>query len=120
MPALSPFSKSRLPILKTHSEEAGVELLNLLVGMLNDGRLTDVEIKMLRDWLAANRTFDLPAIAFLAETLTDQKVRFALLPGEWRPDSDELTATMKLKRAAILHKYADEIDALYRDSRQSS
>jgi long-chain acyl-CoA synthetase len=50
----------------------------------------------------------------------EQIKRFALLPGEWRPDSDELTATMKLKRAAILHKYADEIDALYRDSRQSS
>ena len=47
-----------------------------------------------------------------------QKIRRAMA---W-PDSElpRTEGTRKLKRAAILHKYADEIDALYRDSRQSS
>ena len=38
---------------------------------------------------------------------------FAMLTDEWRPDSDELTPTMKLKRRPIAHKYADQIEALY-------
>jgi long-chain acyl-CoA synthetase len=45
----------------------------------------------------------------------EQIKRFRLLPGEWQPSGDELTPTMKLKRAAITEKYAAEIDALYRD-----
>ena len=43
----------------------------------------------------------------------EQLKRFTVLPGEWLPDSDELTPTMKLKREAIAAKYADTIDALY-------
>jgi long-chain acyl-CoA synthetase len=39
--------------------------------------------------------------------------RFAILPTEWQPDSDELTPTMKLKRRGVLAKYADEIEKLY-------
>ncbi len=39
--------------------------------------------------------------------------RFAILPTEWQPDSDELTPTMKLKRRGVLTKYADDIEALY-------
>jgi long-chain acyl-CoA synthetase len=39
--------------------------------------------------------------------------RFAVLGDEWQPDSDELTATLKLKRRAVLAKYAAEIDTLY-------
>jgi long-chain acyl-CoA synthetase len=39
--------------------------------------------------------------------------KFAILPTEWPPDSDELTPTMKLKRRGVLTKYADEIEALY-------
>ena len=38
---------------------------------------------------------------------------FAILPGEWLADSDELTPTMKLKRRPIEQKYAAQIDALY-------
>jgi long-chain acyl-CoA synthetase len=44
----------------------------------------------------------------------EQVRRWTLLPGEWLPDSDELTATMKLRRRVIASKYASEIDALYR------
>jgi len=33
--------------------------------------------------------------------------------GDWLPGGDELTATMKLKRAPIAAKYAPEIDAMY-------
>jgi long-subunit acyl-CoA synthetase (AMP-forming) len=43
----------------------------------------------------------------------EQIKRFAILPCDWLPDSDELTPTMKLKRKPIAQKYAAEIDALY-------
>ena len=43
----------------------------------------------------------------------EQIKRFAVLPADWLPDSDELTPTLKLKRRTIAHKYATQIDALY-------
>jgi long-chain acyl-CoA synthetase len=43
----------------------------------------------------------------------EQIKRFAILTGEWLPDTDELTPTMKLKRRPIEHKYAAQIAALY-------
>ena len=43
----------------------------------------------------------------------EQVKAFAVLSAEWMPDSEELTATMKLKRRAIHEKYATEIDGLY-------
>ncbi|MEU4226978.1 AMP-dependent synthetase/ligase [Nonomuraea sp. NPDC026600] len=43
----------------------------------------------------------------------EQIKRFRLLAGDWSPDGDELTPTMKLKRRTIERKYADEIEALY-------
>lgn len=39
--------------------------------------------------------------------------RFAILDHEWALDSDEVTATMKLKRDRILDIYASIIDSLY-------
>jgi long-subunit acyl-CoA synthetase (AMP-forming) len=45
----------------------------------------------------------------------EQVKRFRIVDGEWEPGGDELTPTMKLKREPIAAKYADEIDALYRD-----
>ena len=36
-----------------------------------------------------------------------------ILPTFWAPGSDELTPTLKLRRAPIARKYADQIDALY-------
>jgi len=39
--------------------------------------------------------------------------RFAILPAEWTPESEELTPTLKLKRRVVLSKYAAEIDDLY-------
>jgi long-subunit acyl-CoA synthetase (AMP-forming) len=39
--------------------------------------------------------------------------RFAILPLDWWPGSDELTPTRKLKRKPISTKYADEIDWMY-------
>jgi long-subunit acyl-CoA synthetase (AMP-forming) len=43
----------------------------------------------------------------------EQIKRFKLLGSEWQPGGDELTLTHKLKRRAILEKYATEIEALY-------
>jgi long-chain acyl-CoA synthetase len=40
--------------------------------------------------------------------------RFAIVPGEWTAESEELTPTMKLKRRVIHAKYAELIDSLYR------
>ena len=45
----------------------------------------------------------------------EQIKRFRILDGEWEPGGDELTPTMKLRRRPIAEKYADEIEALYRD-----
>ena len=39
--------------------------------------------------------------------------RFVLLGEEWLPDSEQLTATMKLKRRGVHRVYADVIDSLY-------
>ena len=43
----------------------------------------------------------------------EQVRRFVLLPGEWLPDSEELTPMMKLRRRPIAAKYAAEIEGLY-------
>jgi long-subunit acyl-CoA synthetase (AMP-forming) len=43
----------------------------------------------------------------------EQIKRYAILPTDWLPDSEELTPTMKLKRRPITAKYAAEIEALY-------
>ena len=43
----------------------------------------------------------------------EQIKRFAILPVDWLPGSDELTPTMKLRRKPIHEKYAAEIEALY-------
>jgi long-subunit acyl-CoA synthetase (AMP-forming) len=50
----------------------------------------------------------------------EQIKRHAVLGTEWLPDSDELTATMKLKRRAIATKYAPEIEALYHAQSETS
>ena len=39
--------------------------------------------------------------------------RFTVLPTEWTVDGEELTPTLKLKRRAIVEKYAGEIESLY-------
>jgi long-subunit acyl-CoA synthetase (AMP-forming) len=57
-----------------------------------------------------------PGVTSLAEAFlatAEQIKRFAILAGDWLPDSDELTPTMKLKRRPVADKYAAEIDALY-------
>jgi len=43
----------------------------------------------------------------------EQIKRYQLLADEWLPGGDEITPTMKLKRKAILRKYAEAIEALY-------
>jgi long-chain acyl-CoA synthetase len=39
--------------------------------------------------------------------------KFQILPGEWMPDSEELTPTAKLKRRGVHTKYSVEIDSFY-------
>ena len=43
----------------------------------------------------------------------EQLKKFRLLDVEWRPDSEELTPTMKVKRKQVATKYAEIIDELY-------
>jgi long-subunit acyl-CoA synthetase (AMP-forming) len=43
----------------------------------------------------------------------EQVKKFTVLAGPWMPDSDELTALMKLKRRSVTEKYAEEIEKLY-------
>ena len=43
----------------------------------------------------------------------EQIKRFAILPAFWEPGSEEITPTMKLKRAPITAKYAGIIESLY-------
>jgi long-chain acyl-CoA synthetase len=45
----------------------------------------------------------------------EQFKRFTILPGEWTPESEELTPTMKLKRRVIHAKYKPQIEAMYTD-----
>lgn len=43
----------------------------------------------------------------------ERVTKVAILAEEWQPDSDELTATSKIKRRSINVKYAREIEGLY-------
>jgi long-subunit acyl-CoA synthetase (AMP-forming) len=43
----------------------------------------------------------------------EQIKKFTIIPGDWLPGGDELTPTMKLKRAPIAAKYKAEIEAMY-------
>lgn len=43
----------------------------------------------------------------------EQIKKFHIVGGEWLPGSEAVTATMKLRRRAILKQYADEIEAMY-------
>jgi long-chain acyl-CoA synthetase len=45
----------------------------------------------------------------------EQIKKFTLVGEEWLPDSDMLTPTSKLKRRGVTARYADEIEAMYRD-----
>ncbi len=43
----------------------------------------------------------------------EQIKKFKILPTEWEPGGDELTPTMKLKRAVVHERYRDQIEAMY-------
>jgi long-chain acyl-CoA synthetase len=43
----------------------------------------------------------------------EQIKKLTIVPGDWLPGGDELTPTMKLKRAPIAAKYQAEIEAMY-------
>ena len=45
----------------------------------------------------------------------EQFKRFTILSGEWTPESEELTPTLKLKRRVIHSKYQSQIEAMYDD-----
>src|SRR5258708_40365823 len=55
------------------------------------------------------------AVANTPLSRVEQFKRFTILPGDWTPESEELTPTMKLKRRVIHTKYKPQIDAMYGD-----
>lgn len=62
--------KPRLSLTKTQIQAGvGAELLALCQAVTEDGSLSKEEIVELRLWLNANRSADLPAVAFLVETV---------------------------------------------------
>jgi long-chain acyl-CoA synthetase len=72
------------------------------------------------DWSALVRHPDVHAELQRYVDLVNQDVsrveqikRFAVLPRDWAPDTDELTPTLKVRRKVVSEKYATAIDALY-------
>ena len=60
----------RLSLTKTQRHtEVGIELISLCQSFTEDGSLSEQEVVDLRKWLEENRASDLPAIAFLTETV---------------------------------------------------
>src|SRR5258708_30985329 len=55
------------------------------------------------------------AVANTHLSRVEQFKRFTILPGEWTPESEELTPTMKLTSRVIPTKYKLQIDALYNE-----
>ena len=106
--------------------EATIKAAGSLIGsvcVIGDGRPYNVALVTLDPDAAGGRNASDPEvvaevdaqIARANERLArvEQIKRFTLLPGDWVPDGDELTPTMKLKRKPIASKYAAEIEAMY-------
>ena len=74
--------------------------------------VTAAELARDPDVLAAVEAAIATANARLARV--EQIKRFTLLGDEWRPGGAELTPTQKLRRRAVLSRYAAEVEELYR------
>ena len=48
-----------------------------------------------------------------AVSRAEQIRKFRILPGDFTEEGGELTPTLKVKRAVVLKRYADDVDALY-------
>ena len=75
-----------------------------------DGRAPE-ELAGEPDMIAAVQAGIDEANAHLARV--EQIKRFTIIPGDWLPGGDELTPTMKLKRAPIAAKYREVIESMY-------
>src|SRR4051812_17119866 len=65
-----PTRNRRLSLTKRQRADGpGAELLTMLELFLDDGALSDKEIATLDGWLRRHRAADLPAVAYLAETV---------------------------------------------------
>lgn len=67
------------------------------------GRYADPESEVAKAVAAANAELSVP----------EQVKRYAVVPGEWSPETGELTATLKLRRRHLHTAYAEVIAALY-------
>ncbi|MFV3114370.1 AMP-dependent synthetase/ligase [Gordonia amicalis] len=95
---------SALVVLDPEVVAARAEKLNL-----PDADLTELSVhpEIVDEVSAAIRT------ANRRLSRVEQVKRFTIVPVTWDPGGDELTPTMKLRRAPIATKYAAEIGALY-------
>ncbi|MFE7721386.1 AMP-dependent synthetase/ligase [Nocardia rhizosphaerihabitans] len=90
---------------------------------IGDGRPYNVALIALDPEGAAGKSVDDPAtIAEVAAGVeranshlsrVEQIKKFKVVADEWRPGSDELTPTMKIKRKSVVAKYAAQIEELY-------
>lgn len=105
--------RTRVTLTKSvRSSEAGAELLKLLTGITDDGRISDAEISSLRAWLAQARSdfSDIPAIAALRDVVEEALADGTVTNDERReivgiilrilPAEERKTADQKVKSAA--------------------
>ena len=83
--------------------------------VVGDGRPYNVALLVLDPDAAASPEAVAQGIEAANATLSrvEQIKRYEILAGPWAPGGDELTPTLKLRRAAVTAKYADVIDRLY-------
>jgi hypothetical protein len=105
--------KVRLSLTKAQIQAGvGAELLALCQSVTEDGSLSKEDIVALRSWLKANRSSDLPAVAFLAWTV-ERTVADGKVTREKRDDLYQAIETVlppEARKEAVAHRKVVEAE----------